>query len=73
MVYINESTFEMWDFPDIFEEMTGWFPVDEVIAPAVRELNLRGYRTTYSCSGHPISGLIPVYSSEPEDSDAELS
>jgi len=71
MVYINETTFVMWDFPDIFEEMTGWFPVDEVIAPAVRELNLRGYRTTYSCSGHPVSGLIPVYSSEPEDSDAE--
>lgn len=33
MVYINETTFVMWDFPDIFEEMTGWFPVDEVIAP----------------------------------------
>ena len=60
MVYINETTFVMWDFPDIFEEMTGWFPVDEVIAPAVRELNLRGYRTTYSCSGHPVSGLRHV-------------
>ena len=71
MVYINEATYEMWDFPDIFEDMAGWFPVDEVIAPAGRELNLRGYRTTYSCSGHPVSGLISVYSSEPEDSDAE--
>ena len=40
MVYINETTFEMWDYPDIFEEMIGWFPVDEVIAPALRELNL---------------------------------
>lgn len=71
MVYINEESFEMWDFPEVFEDMTGWFSVDEVIAPAVRELNLRGYRTIFSCSGHPIPGLLPIYSAEPENGEDE--
>lgn len=66
MVYMNELTFEVWDFQGVFGDMDGWFSVDELIAPIVRELNLRGYRTTYSCSGHPISGLLPVYDSDPD-------
>ncbi len=27
--------------------------VDALIAPAIEELNKRGYRTRYSCAGHP--------------------
>lgn len=72
MVYMNETTFEMRDFPDIFEDMTGWFSVDEVIAPVIQTLNLKGYRTTYCCSGHPVPGLTPVVSVDDETGEEAL-
>ena len=73
MVYINEATYEMWDFPGVpegDESLNGWFSVDEVIAPVVQELNQRGYHTIYCCSGHPVRGLLPVYC-ESSEADGE--
>ena len=73
MVYINEATYEMWDFPGVpegDESLNGWFAVDEVIAPVVQELNQRGYHTIYCCSGHPIRGLLPIYC-ESSEADGE--
>lgn len=63
MVYMNERDFDMWEFALAEEKVRdqGWFAVDEVIAPVIQELNRRGYRTSYCCSGHPISGLTPTY------------
>ena len=33
-------------------------PIDQGIKPLVAALNLRGYKTTASCEGHPISDFI---------------
>lgn len=30
-----------------------YFECDDLIAPVIRELNLRGYKTEFCCSGHP--------------------
>ena len=31
--------------------------IDEVIAPLIRELNIKGYKTKFCCSGHPFYSL----------------
>ena len=43
------------------EEPIGFIELDELIVPAIFELNRKGYRTLYCCSGHidePYGGYI---------------
>jgi len=35
--------------------------VDEMILPVIRTLNMKGYRTEYSCSDHAYESLIGTY------------
>ena len=38
---------------------TNCFEVDDLIAPAISSLNRKGYKTAFSCSGHPDTGHDP--------------
>ena len=46
-MYMNEQTFELSETPT-----KGYIQVDDLIAPTLQILNLKGYRTAWSCSGH---------------------
>ena len=48
MAYIEKTTFK------IFQSTTSanGFECDDIIAPVIRVLNLKGYTTTFCCSGH---------------------
>lgn len=49
MAYIEKTTFEIYQ-QQTTEEC---FECDDIIAPVIRVLNLKGYKTTFCCSGHP--------------------
>lgn len=53
MAYMNLKTFEIWADSNIDGFENEHFEVDELIAPVIRELNLKGYTTKFCCSGHP--------------------
>lgn len=56
--YINKKTFEITNnlAMDTEEYLNDYFEVDELIAEAVAELNKKGYKTKFSCSGHTYKG-----------------
>lgn len=53
-MYMNIRSFELLDHPE-----RGYVKVDDLIAPAIRLLNLKNYITSACCSGH--SRLVPEY------------
>lgn len=55
-MYISEDSFEILDKPD---EKS--FEVDDLIAPAISQLNKLGYVTAFCCSGHAEQEERPVY------------
>ena len=52
MALIDKNTFEIFDAINN-DEIKNTFECDDLIAPAIRVLNLKGYKTCYCCSGHP--------------------
>ncbi len=63
MAFIDKDTFEI--FSDINSpEVENAFECDDFIAPTIRVLNLKGYKTRFCCSGHPfpIKSEIVSYS-----------
>lgn len=50
---MNLKTFEIWADSNIDGFENEHFEVDELIAPVIRELTLKGYTTKFCCSGHP--------------------
>ena len=52
MTIIDKETFEIYttETPDILND--GYFECDDLIAPTISILNVKGYTTTSSCSGH---------------------
>jgi len=50
---INRRDFSFEHHVYCDEARVNYFECDDLIAPAIRELNLRGYRTEFCCSGHP--------------------
>ena len=40
--------------------------IDEVIAPVIRELNLKGYKTKFCCSGHSYTSLNEAFTNSEE-------
>ena len=53
-VFINKKTFEIED------EDENVFICDRHIAPAVAELNKKGYKTLFSCEGHIVFGWTEI-------------
>lgn len=54
MALIDKDTFEI--FSDVNSpEVENTFECDDFIAPTIRVLNLKGYKTRFCCSGHPFS------------------
>lgn len=61
MAYFNPNTYEIYAGSNIDGFLDGFVEIDEVIAPLIRILNLRGYKTEYCCSGHPLSSVDEIF------------
>ena len=53
-MYINKQTFEVTAF-----QTENSFQVDDAIADIIRDLNVKGYKTAFCCSGHSKSMYRP--------------
>ena len=61
MAYYNLKTNEIWADSNIDGFLDDCVEIDEVIVPLIRELNMRGYRTKFCCSGHPFCSCNELY------------
>ncbi len=66
MAYMDLKTFEIWAESNIDGFHDEHIEIDEVIAPIIRELNLKGYKTKFCCSGHPYISLNEAFTSSEE-------
>lgn len=66
MAYMDLKTFEMWAGSNMDKFYDGKVEIDEAIAPVIRELNLKGYKTKFCCSGHPYKFLYEAFASSEE-------
>ena len=66
MVFMDLKTFELWAESNIDGFHDGQVEIDEVIAPIIRELNLKGYKTKFCCSGHPFVSLNEAFTTSEE-------
>ena len=57
MAYYDLKTNEIWAESNIDRFHDEHIEIDEVIAPLIRELNIKGYKTKFCCSGHPFYSL----------------
>ena len=55
-MYMDEETFEL-----SAEPMKHGVQIDDLIAPTIQTLNLKGYKTAWSCSGHVREGFDSAY------------
>jgi len=53
MAIINGKTFEIYSHSADPRTLENSFECDDMIAPIIRTLNLKGYTTTFCCAGHP--------------------
>ena len=61
MTFMDLDTYEIWAESNIDGFHKGHVKLDEDIAPIIRELNLKGYKTKGSCSGHPYYSLNEAF------------
>lgn len=61
MAFMDLKTFDIWAESNIDGFHDGQVEIDEVIAPIIRELNIKGYKTKYCCSGHPFSSMNEAF------------
>ena len=66
MAYLDLKTFEIWAESNIDGFHDEQIEIDEVIAPIIRELNLKGYKTKFCCSGHPYISLNEAFTNSEE-------
>ena len=66
MAYMDLKTFEIWAESNIDGFHDGQVEIDETIAPIIRELNLKGYKTKHCCSGHPYISLNEAFTNSEE-------
>ena len=57
MTYYDLKTNEIWAESNIDGFHDEHIEIDELIAPLIRELNIKGYKTKFCCSGHPFYSL----------------
>ena len=57
MAFIHRDTFKIYNRSKIgdndIDDIGAFFEVDDLIAPVISKLNIRGYTTKYCCQGHP--------------------
>lgn len=57
MAFIHRDTFKIYNRSKIgdneLQDIDAFFEVDDIIAPVISKLNIRGYATKYCCQGHP--------------------
>ena len=58
MALINLETYGICNFLATDDKPDSFIEVDELIAPVISILNKKGYKTVYSCSGHPYMSTI---------------
>ena len=61
MAFYNPKTNDIWADSNIEGFLEDCVEIDEVIAPLIQELNKRGYRTRFCCSGHPLLACNEVF------------
>ncbi len=66
MAFMDLKTFEIWAESNINGFHDKHIEIDEVIAPIIRELNLKGYKTKFCCSGHPYNSLNEAFADSEE-------
>ena len=66
MADMNLKTMEIWAESNIDGFHDEHIEIDEVIAPVIRELNLKGYKTKFCCSGHPYTSLNEAFTNSEE-------
>lgn len=66
MAYFNPDTFQICADSNIDGYLDDFVEIDEVIAPLIRELNRRGYKTDYCCSGHPLRAYNELFTDAKE-------
>ena len=57
LAYLDAKTYEIFQGGCMEETSDQYFEVDDMIAPAIRILNRKGYKTEYCCAGHPFPTL----------------
>ncbi len=53
MAIIHSRTFDIYTTTPNQEVLKESFECDDLIAPIIRALNLKGYKTAFCCAGHP--------------------
>ena len=66
MAYMDLNTFEIWAESNIAGFHDEHVEIDELIAPIIRELNLKGYKTKFCCSGHPYLSMNEAFACSEE-------
>lgn len=66
MAFMDMKTFEIWAESNIDGFHNEHIEIDEVIAPIIRELNFKGYKTKFCCSGHPYASLNEAFTNSEE-------
>ena len=66
MAYMDLKTYEVWAESNIDGFHDEHVEIDELIAPIIRELNLKGYKTKYCCSGHPYCSMNEAFARSEE-------
>lgn len=66
MAFMDLKTFEIWATSNIDGFHDEHIEIDEVIAPIIRKLNLKGYKTKFCCSGHPYTSLKEAFTNSEE-------
>lgn len=69
MAYMDLKTFDIWAESNIDGFHDNQIEIDEVIAPIIRELNIKGYTTNFSCSGHPFESLNEAFTDSEESAE----
>ena len=61
MAYIDTRTFDIYSEVTVSEVERWSFECDDLIAPAIKALNKKGYKTVSCCTGHPYPRYQEMY------------
>ena len=62
MAYLNLKNYNIYKDTNIDNFLDDYIEVDDMMAPIIRILNMKGYKTIACCSGHPFKGIAEAFS-----------